>query len=212
MADWTYTTLLAKIAATLNKTNLTAVIPDFVTQGEASLRRRLKVRHEQRSETVELEAGEQSYPAPRGLVAVLSFALTDPVRGLDYVTPETFDGLNLTTGIPRFYTIMGSEFLLSPIPDQTYEAELRTRERLCALTAASRTNWLLCEHPDAYLYAALVESAPYLRDDERLPMWAARLDQIIREINATQPRPAIRLRTDELASMPRSHGYDIERG
>jgi hypothetical protein len=212
MSDWTYTTLLSKIAGTLNKTNLTAVIPDFVTLGEATLFRRLKVRNEHRSATIELDVGSESYPVPAGLEAVLALSLTSPARRVEYVTPDSFDALRLSAGPPRFYTIMGSQFLFAPIPDQTYEAKLRTRERLCPLNAQTRTNWLLCQHPDAYLYATLMESAPYLRDDERLPMWAARLDQIIQEINETQPRPGTRLRMDELTALPRSRGYDIERG
>jgi hypothetical protein len=46
----------------------------------------------------------------------------------------------------------------------------------------SDTNWLLTQHPDLYLYAALVESAPYLKDDERIALWRAELDRRIAEV------------------------------
>jgi hypothetical protein len=210
LADWTYTTLLATIAATLNKTNLTAVIPDFVSLGEAVMFRRLKVRRQQ--QTMDFDLEDESAGVPSDMREVLSLTITDPVSRVEYVTPDAFDDLDLGTGEPRFYTIVGTQLLFAPTPDRSYPMRLRYRQGFCKLTAASRTNWLLCEHPDAYLYAALCESAPYLRDDERLPMWQARRDQIIAEINGLDPRPTTRLRMDGMASLSRAHGYDITRG
>lgn len=40
-------------------------------------------------------------------------------------------------------------------------------------------NWLLTAHPDIYLYGTLVESAPYLRDEERLPVWEQRYQDAV---------------------------------
>jgi hypothetical protein len=200
---------MASIAATLNKTNLTAVIPDFISLGESVLFRRLKTRRQQKSATYDIDS--ESMGVPAGLREVLSFSLTDPVVRLDYVTPDAFDALDLGSGEPRFYTIVGSDILFSPSPAQSYSVRLRYTEGPCKLTSATRTNWILCQHPDAYLYAALCEAAPYLRDDERLPMWQARRDQIIAEINEIQPRPGTHLRMDDLARMSRRH-YDITRG
>ena len=49
-----------------------------------------------------------------------------------------------------------------------FKRHLRT-----AIHANDRTHvrQLLTAHPDIYYYGALCESAPYLHDDERLPMW-----------------------------------------
>lgn len=208
MSDWTYSSLITKVGATLNKTNLTANIPDFITQGESVLLRRLNIRQQMQSDDYTIDGDE--YPTPSGLVEVMAFSLTDPVRRLEYVTPDRFDSLNMGEGEPRFFTIVGSEFLFAPTPDQAYDAKIRYRQRLCRLSSSVRTNWLLCQHPDAYLYAALAESAPFLRDDERLPMWEARLARIIEEINDNEPRPTTRLRNDDLA---RHRGrFNIERG
>lgn len=208
MTTWTYTLLLEKIAGTLNKTNLTAVIPDFIALGEATMFRRLKARRQQRSVTYEVS--DETMGVPRDMREVQSLIITDPVSRIDYLTPDSFDALAVSTGMPRFYTIVGTEFLFSPVPDQAYEVRLRYRQSLENLSAAIRSNWLLDQHPDAYLYAALCEAAPYLRDDERLPMWQARRDQIIQEINELEPRPTTRLRMDGIVSAV-GH-YDIRRG
>ena len=36
----------------------------------------------------------------------------------------------------------------------------------------TEVTWLLSEHPDLILYGALVTASPYLKNDERIPMWA----------------------------------------
>ena len=50
------------------------------------------------------------------------------------------------------------------------------------------TNWVLTSHPDVYLFGSLYQAAPYLKDDERVPVWESRyrsaLDQI--RVLATQ--------------------------
>jgi hypothetical protein len=92
--------------------------------------------------------------------------------------------------MPRYYTIAGSKFYFSPAPDTGYQARLRYRSRLSKLAEVG-TNWLLEEHPDAYLYGALAQTAPFLKDDERLPMWLARFDQLIDEINIDGVRQAV---------------------
>lgn len=53
-------------------------------------------------------------------------------------------------------------------------------------------NWLLTAHPDIYYYGALVESAPYLHDDERLPMWEALLEERIADLNGSVRRDPAR--------------------
>ncbi|MDA0313536.1 MAG: hypothetical protein O3C65_15105 [Proteobacteria bacterium] len=41
-----------------------------------------------------------------------------------------------------------------------------------ALADDADTNWLLANAPDVYLYGAMLEAMPYLRNDARLPVWA----------------------------------------
>jgi hypothetical protein len=51
-----------------------------------------------------------------------------------------------------------------------------------ALSADGDTNWLLTNHPDVYLYGSLVHTAPYLKDDARIALWAGLLAQAMGEI------------------------------
>lgn len=63
------------------------------------------------------------------------------------------------------------------------EAKLQRRfKSVTSLSVSNTSNWLLTAHPDAYLYGALLEAAPYLLDDSRLSMWAAALEKVLAEI------------------------------
>jgi hypothetical protein len=55
---------------------------------------------------------------------------------------------------------------------------------LPALSDSNTSNWLLEHYPDAYLYGSLIHSAPYLKDDARLQVWAALYQSAIDAINA----------------------------
>lgn len=47
------------------------------------------------------------------------------------------------------------------------------------LSDSNPTNELLAEHPEIYLYATLVETAPYISDDGRINVWRGALDDAI---------------------------------
>ena len=52
----------------------------------------------------------------------------------------------------------------------------------------NQTNWLLTNYPDAYLYGALLHSAPYLQEDSRIQTWAALYQKAISDINSESER------------------------
>ncbi len=99
---------------------------------------------------------------------------------------------SITTGVPVAYAIRGDAagtvfLLVAPEPDQTYALQCQYWAKLTNLSVANPSNRWLDEHPDIYLYAALVESAPFLKDDERIQTWAGMLEQRLVDLDmATQ--------------------------
>jgi hypothetical protein len=188
-----YAALKASVANWINRADLVAEIPDFIRLAEVSLGRRLKCREMTQLDTITISG--ESKDLPCDFAGVESFRLnTDPVRALEFRNVEEFDDVlddaGCGPGMPSLYTIAGGKFYFSPTPDGEYQARLRYRSRLPKLSE-NGTNWLLDEHPDAYLYGALAQTAPFLKDDDRLPMWLARFDQIIAEINLDGSRQAV---------------------
>jgi hypothetical protein len=85
-------------------------------------------------------------------------------------------------GQPLFFSIFGSEIELAPSPDANYTIEMVYRQNIPAL-ASNSTNWLLTLAPDIYLYGALLESAPYMKEDDRIQTWALGLSSALESLN-----------------------------
>lgn len=177
MALDTYAGLLAAIAATLNRSDLTAAIPDFVTMFEADANAELDC-EQMVAVNNAFSVSAETVSVPAGFMGAKSFRLaTAPVTKLEYRKPDEMDDIldaaAYSAGRPLYYTVVGGSFVFSPVPDATYTARLRYRQQIPALSDDNPTNWLLALRPDAYLYGALMHSAPYLKADARLPVWDA---------------------------------------
>jgi hypothetical protein len=87
------------------------------------------------------------------------------------------------TDQPVYFSIVGDELELAPTPNEDYTLEMVYRANIPALTSSNTTNWLLTLAPDLYLYGTLLESAPYLKEDERIAVWAAGVQTTIDQLN-----------------------------
>ena len=110
----------------------------------------------------------------------------NPVVTLDFITNEQLDKYRAkytTGGTPKFYTIVGQELEVLPVPDTaTLTGEITYYSKIPALSGTNATNWLLNSSPDIYLYGTLMQSAPYLVDDARLPIWASIYQKLVGDL------------------------------
>jgi hypothetical protein len=198
----TYDDLKAEIAAWLRRSDLTAEIPSFIALAEAQINRRLRVR----PMTARLsQAWSDEYvDLPDDFLSERLVKLTSGGGSvLRYLTPEALDAKVRapTSGKPRFYALYGAELRLHPVPDQAYAAELVYLQAIPGLSDVNPSNWLLGAHPDAYLYGALTQSAPYLRADDRVQTWTALFGAVLTDIEtADRTGSAAKLTFDAPAS------------
>jgi len=178
MALSTFTELKDAIADWLDRSDLTARIPDFIALAEARINRELRIRPMEVRSTMETTSGQQYFNLPGGYIQMRNIQLnTNPTTPLEYITPEMLDRLygSSTTGKPRAYTLIGDEIQLAPIPDSAYTLEMAFYEKFTALgdgTSGTVTNnWLTTNAPDILLYGALMEAEPFIKNDERVAVW-----------------------------------------
>ena len=184
----TYSDLCEAIAGWLNRSDLTARVPDFIRLAEAQMNRQLDCR--QMVQTMPISISGEDYWLPNDFAGVKSLRLDGtPSTAPEYVLPEALDDAFAAPGRPCRYTIT-DRIVFDPVPDGVYAGRLRYRKRLCPLSATNRCNWLLKQHPDAYLYGALVQAAPYLEDDDRVGVWGGFFNAAIDQINADDKRQA----------------------
>ena len=182
MALSNYTELQASVADFLNRSDLTSVIPDFVTMAEADLNRTLRVR--EMSVRTQAPINSQYVKLPDNFLGMRNIdLLTDPVTPMTYKNLQNLDihRAGDATGKPIYYSIIQNNIEFAPAPDGDYTIEIVYYQKVPPLSA-NTTNWLLDAHPDAYLYGTLQHSAPYLQSDERVGIWAGKYQQIIEQI------------------------------
>ena len=189
MALGTFTELKDAIADWLDRSDLTARIPDFITLAEARLNRDLRIRPMEVRSSMETTASQRYFNLPGGYVQMRNMQInTNPITPLEYITPEMLDRLygSNTTGKPRAYTLIGDEIQLAPIPDSDYTVEMAFYEKFTPLgdgTSGTVTNnWLTTNAPDVLLYGALLEAEPFLMNDARVQLWGTMLQQVAKDL------------------------------
>lgn len=168
-----YTELTASIADTLNRTDLTAVIPDFIRLAEAQLSRDL--RHWRMEDRATATVDTQYTALPLDFIAPIRITIpASPSHTLELISPFDISKMRMensdNVGRPEFYAVVDGSFEVYPTPDADYTVELVYYESIPDLSV-NNSNWLLTHYPDAYLYSSLLHSSPYLQEDQRVAVW-----------------------------------------
>lgn len=191
MAIGNYSQLKAAVADWLNRDDLSSVIPTFIDLAHARLNRKLRVSDMIARSTANLTTQYTARPAGFLEMRNIQLNVSTP-KPLEYVTPEQLDQErkfgNNTAGEPVYYTMIGDLIEVYPTPDTTYEIELAFYKELTAMTADADYNWLLTKAPDTYLYGALIQSGPYLKDDARALVWLRLHDAALDELRMEDER------------------------
>lgn len=175
MAITNYGTLKTELASFLNRTDLAAISPSFITSAHNKLNRDLRVRDMVTRATATLDSEYSAFPAD--FLEIRDIRInTDPVQTLEFITPDQQNvernRWGNTAGQPKYFTVMGSTWQVFPTPDSTtYTAEMAYYQKIPVMTLDADTNWLLTKCPDVYLYGSLVHAEPYLNNDERVVIW-----------------------------------------
>lgn len=186
--DGTYAGLLASVAQWLDRTDLTSVIPDLVTLAEARIARDLRVRAQITTTVTNATADTAAMALPTGWLEFENLSLnTTPGRQLTYETPEQIEQrfpLGLGSARPAAYTIIGTNLILAPIPDDAYPVEMIYYKRFDSLSTGA--NWLFTNYPSVYLNACLAEAAMFLdQDDNRVARWEAKYQAEVKSLQDT---------------------------
>ena len=195
MALGTFTELKDAIADWLDRSDLTARIPDFITLAEARVNRDVRIRPMEVRSSMETTAGQRYFNLPGGYLQMRNMQInSNPITPLEYITPEMLDRLygSDTTGKPKAYTLIGDEIQLAPIPDSDYTVEMAFYEKFTPLgdgtSGTVTSNWLTTNAPDVLLYGALLEAEPFIKNDERVNLWINAYNSAITRIQDTDTK------------------------
>lgn len=187
MSITNYSELQAAMASWLNRGDLSANIIDFITLAEAQLSTDLKTRLMEAKVTLSTVAGTKTVALPTDMLEMRRLQVVGTYnQPLSYRSPDelSIDYASNMSAQPIVFTVVGGNIELAPIPDAVYSLELTYQQRIPALSVSNTTNWLLTNWPNAYLYASLMASAPFIMSDARLATWAQLYQQAVDGINS----------------------------
>lgn len=187
MAISDYSTLKTAVANWLARADLTNNIPDFIQLGEKRIWRDLKHPAMIASDSDSLSSGSpyasgalalSSYP---DLISVISLIVT---YGGDEIALEPLpmsamsDESRVT--VPRGY-VMDADYIY--IIGGAGSESFKLKYWSSGLPVSDSNAGKIATWPDLYLYAALLESAPFLKEDGRIGTWAQGYQASVDAIN-----------------------------
>ena len=193
MALSTYAELKTSIGDWLNRSDLTAAIPDFISLAEAQVERTLRTGQMIVRANASFDAQYGAVPSDFLETKSLKLTSTNPQTPLQFLSIDALDN-EMTkftaSGRPKFFGIVGGQFRLVPTPDSNYTTELTYYAKLTKLSNSVTTSWLLASSPDIYLYGSLLQAAPYLQDDARIQTWATLYERALNDLQTADDRSA----------------------
>jgi len=188
MAISTKAELNTAVANWLNRSDLTARIPEFISLAEASFNRNLRTRDMLVRSTASTSSQYVSLPSDFLEMLNIELTSTSPPKRLVYITSDRSDDYrerdNNTTGTPSYWTIEGISIQLFPTPSESVTLQLSYYQDIPALSglADNSNNWLLSAHPDIYLYSTLMQASPYIMDQQSAQIWDGLLSRSMQEL------------------------------
>ena len=183
----TYSDLKSDIIDYLNNMSAEQSVDTFINLVEAEMSRTVRHWRMEKRSTADLTTQYSALPSDFYEPVRLSLTSGSTFR-LELVSQsEMMDlrqrGDNIARR-PRYYAMTDGSIEVFPTPDSTYTLEMVYYSKIVPLSADNTSNWLLEYFPDAYLYGALMHSAPFLGEDNRLAVWSTLYGNAISAINA----------------------------
>lgn len=153
-----YASLQTAVANWLSRSDLTARIKDSIQLSESKMNRYLRT-NDMVSKNATFSITGEYVAVPTDFGGVKTFYLNTSDRAnLDFM-PDLLQTSTFTSGTdqPEYYAVQGANFRFAPVPGSTYSATLVYYQKVPNLTDAATTNWMILNHPDAYLYGTLAE-------------------------------------------------------
>lgn len=186
--------------ANRNEPNFIAAVPDIINQAMSRIYSEAKAIGFQKTVTGNMTIGIRSIVKPDDYKETISFQYTIPgsVPYTTFLYGRTTEfciayspNANLTAP-PLFYSadlnvppqqLAQARIMIIPSPDMDYPYELTYLAFPPLFDGNNPTNFLTDRYPNLLLYACMVEAIPYLKSDERIPVFESLYNRALQGIN-----------------------------
>ena len=186
----TYTSLYNDISSYLERTDAAtlAKIPTFIMLAEQTLASEIKFLGNLTVNQSNMVTGNPVITKPARWRKTVSMNVTvngarQPVFLRTYEFMRQYWPDEAEEDVPKYYGDYDyTHWLVAPTPDAAYDFEVMYYEEVQPLDGANQTNWFTQYAPQAMLYGSLLQAMPFLKNDERMPMWRAEYDKIVAQL------------------------------
>jgi hypothetical protein len=183
----TYDSLVENIQSYLERNDTATLdkIPLFIMLAEQVIASKIKFLGNLTVNTSNMVANNAVIAKPARWHKTVSMNITvagerEPVLLRKYEYLRNYAPDPTATGVPKYYADYDyTNWLVAPTPAVAYAFEVLYYERVQPLDSTNQTNWFTIYAPQALLYGSLLQAMPFLKNDERLPMWQAQYDAIM---------------------------------
>jgi hypothetical protein len=185
--EMTYASLVTDISSYLERTDTATLekIPTFIMLAEQVISTEIQFLGNLTVVTSTMNVGQPVIVKPARWRKTVSVNLIDnnqrqPVFLRKYEYLRNYWPNATQTDTPVYYCDYDyTHWLVAPTPDLAYNYEILYYERVQPLDVTNQTNWFTQYAPQAMLYGSLLQAMPFLKNDERIPMWQAQYDRVI---------------------------------
>lgn len=169
---------------TVDDQTVFAQLPKLINQAERRISRAIKILGFQRPLTNSFTGGSPIIAKPDRWRETISFNYGNYNVNTGQYTKRTslycrsyefirnFWPDDSVVGKPKYFADYDyNNWVVAPTPDQSYPFEVMMWEMPALLDASNQQNWIAIYAPEVLLYSALLECAPFLKNDDRIPTW-----------------------------------------
>jgi len=186
----TYTSLYNDISSYLERTDAAtlAKIPTFIMLAEQTLASEIKFLGNLTVNQSNMVTGNPVITKPARWRKTVSMNVTvngarQPVFLRTYEFMRQYWPDEAEEDVPKYYGDYDyTHWLVVPTPAAAYDFEVMYYEEVQPLDGSNQTNWFTQYAPQAMLYGSLLQAMPFLKNDERMPMWRAEYDKIVAQL------------------------------
>ena len=183
----TYDSLVENIQSYLerNDTSTLDKIPLFIMLAEQVIASKIKFLGNLTVNTSTMVANNAVIAKPARWHKTVSINITvagqrEPVLLRKYEYLRNYAPDPTATDMPKYYADYDySNWLVAPTPNAAYAFEVLYYERVQPLDSSNQTNWFTIYAPQALLYGSLLQAMPFLKNDDRVPMWQSQYEAIM---------------------------------
>ena len=177
-----FTSLKADLRAYLERgsvidTTVYDQLPRLINNAEREIARALKIQGFINVVNSVMTNTEEAYAKPNRWRQTISMWITVGTERVE-IFPRSYEYCRTywpnpaLTGVPKFYADYNYlNWLIAPTPAADYVWEILYYQLLELLDDTIQTNWLTDYAPTTLLYRSLLECTPFLKNDDRIPVW-----------------------------------------